>query len=900
MKSWSAYPIRFLLVALCEKPEHLLPEEKASAGSVARRLLEFATAQTPRDKALIRSGIETVCRTYDSDAVASKALLSSILTKENLQAFGYEDIPTLAREAQRLIGIAPDFVRDLYAAAFGFKETSTDQTAMGAGRILPLTSNRRQDYDQGLWQLGQSFPAFLRAAPELAVEALIAAVESNVGESILGNAPPQQFDFRGCTAQIKADRSYIWDTTQYRHKADLKMLDAFEAELHRVANEPTLLHAENQILSAVIEKNNLASVWRKVLRCGTRNQSGFGKRIAALASSIPILTGLDTSSLAGDFITAIYPEISVEEREPIENAILSIPDVAGADRRDAALRIRDRLLGCIPSQLASSDEAKHIIAQFTTQGGPPPNHPPFQMGVSSGGVYTDSQFLTDQGVPIQAEPNQRILQLTAPIKAFVAAHSQNAPTIEEIEAIIMQARTLHAALCGGPNEGAHDLQIENGLNHLLSFCNCAARCETLDCITEIGQFIRQLLLEGARHRNPVFDERWATNFDTHPSWGPAPRIDAAEGLMFLAFKPACINDAVVQEIVRLSKDPVPEVRLQIADHLEALGKTSAETMKALLCEMAEHDPSSTVVLSLLNHQIGPLAPENPEEVGRLVTLIFGRTDLTGEMAAEVRLTCVFHFLDLFLWRDQASSETLIRSFAEDVLEFTEEATRITASLREILIAGPIEPVDLICENARKRAFSILEAIVSSAQRGFSTLQQNHRDVPFSDWPKEAQAKAQALAQLGDLVSMQLYFASGAFEEKSSDSQAQSQPISVKQKKRLLKEAGPLIDLLSDVPHPSTVHHLIEMLQSLLNISPREVFLRMTRIVQAGKSGGYQQESLAIDLIVKVVNMVLADFRPLLRDDQEMRAAMVSILDIFVEAGWPQAIQLTYRLDEIFR
>jgi hypothetical protein len=71
-------------------------------------------------------------------------------------------------------------------------------------------------------------------------------------------------------------------------------------------------------------------------------------------------------------------------------------------------------------------------------------------------------------------------------------------------------------------------------------------------------------------------------------------------------------------------------------------------------------------------------------------------------------------------------------------------------------------------------------------------------------------------------------------------------------------------------------------------------------VKSGKSGGYQYESLAIGLVVNVVNRVFADFRPLLQADPDIRTAMVAMLDIFVEVGWTQAIQLTYRLDEVFR
>jgi hypothetical protein len=301
---------------------------------------------------------------------------------------------------------------------------------------------------------------------------------------------------------------------------------------------------------------------------------------------------------------------------------------------------------------------------------------------------------------------------------------------------------------------------------------------------------------------------------------------------------------------------------------------------------------------VLSNQVRRLGPSQASEARRLGALIFGRTDLQGESAAEVRLTCVSLFLDLCLWTEEQDSAADIRLFAEDSSKFADEAARIVFHIREILVAGPIDPPDPTFEKARARAFRSLEAIVSSAQSGCMALQRAHEQLPVDAWPTEDQEKLRKLAQVIDSVATQLYFASGAFVEKSNKDEMQ--PVSVEQKKRLLVEASRLLDLLSSDPHPSTVHHLVEMLLSLLDISPREVFLRINSIVKAGKAGGYQRESLAIGEIVNVVNRVLADYRPLLQSDQEMREAMVSILDVFVEAGWAQAIQLTYRLDEIFR
>lgn len=65
---------------------------------------------------------------------------------------------------------------------------------------------------------------------------------------------------------------------------------------------------------------------------------------------------------------------------------------------------------------------------------------------------------------------------------------------------------------------------------------------------------------------------------------------------------------------------------------------------------------------------------------------------------------------------------------------------------------------------------------------------------------------------------------------------------------------------------------------------------------AAHEGEYQLESFAIDLVVRIVERYLADHRDLFRDDERRRDALIQVLDIFVEAGWPEAYRLTYQLD----
>ena len=59
-------------------------------------------------------------------------------------------------------------------------------------------------------------------------------------------------------------------------------------------------------------------------------------------------------------------------------------------------------------------------------------------------------------------------------------------------------------------------------------------------------------------------------------------------------------------------------------------------------------------------------------------------------------------------------------------------------------------------------------------------------------------------------------------------------------------------------------------------------------------------TLAADLVVRLVERYLAEYRELLQDNPECREALIELLDTFVRAGWPAARQLTYRLEDIFR
>ena len=57
--------------------------------------------------------------------------------------------------------------------------------------------------------------------------------------------------------------------------------------------------------------------------------------------------------------------------------------------------------------------------------------------------------------------------------------------------------------------------------------------------------------------------------------------------------------------------------------------------------------------------------------------------------------------------------------------------------------------------------------------------------------------------------------------------------------------------------------------------------------------------MAASETVKLADRILTDYRSELRDEAAM-ADMVQLLDMFAKVGWPDALALLWRLDEVFR
>jgi hypothetical protein len=118
--------------------------------------------------------------------------------------------------------------------------------------------------------------------------------------------------------------------------------------------------------------------------------------------------------------------------------------------------------------------------------------------------------------------------------------------------------------------------------------------------------------------------------------------------------------------------------------------------------------------------------------------------------------------------------------------------------------------------------------------------------------------------------------------------------------RFLDESRELIDELIDVGHVPASHSVLETLEDFIDLDSRGTFLRIVRLLRCAAGNGYSQEQQGMSVVVSIVERYLADYRDLLETDDDCRDGVVEILDLFIEAGWPEALRLAFRLGDLFR
>jgi hypothetical protein len=671
-----ATQVRILTWGLLEERDRLTDAHRAAIGRVGRRLLRRALAAEASRSDLVYVGVNAVASTFDSDPVSSKGLLGQFVSYERIETHGWEELNWLIDALFPIVDNAPDLLGELYANAFAVPTPDTTTVTMG-GPVLPLSSNRAQDFGVSLYALADRYPRFLRAAPRPAIAALV-SVCTSLAERRPGRSPQTGASvvrWRNGEGRVIDDYSAAWDhgSVGVSYRDEETILGAYQTRLEELASADDPDGVE-QLLDPLAGRDVPAVIWRRILDVASHHPQMLGPMLADALASAGLLSDANASLAAEPALAACFASLTDAQRQAIEHAILALPD-----DDQYARRRRSGLLVALPEQLISTETGREQRAEALTARDQPEQTP------------WASDFLED--MPSQLEHDQPEADPLAALTVPVQQAAQDNPATVDWATAAREIRALDEGLRTLEGEDSERSEAEGWLT-AASVRVVAREPLPADDATTIAT---EILLRATTDPRP--SEPDPESFDDVPHWSfPAGRVDAARGLMALASGNRLPDDGV-QPLRTLAGDPNAAVRTQIARYLHVLAARDRE-LTWQLAEQLTGDPSGAVRESLLN-SLARLTADDRDRALDLIARMFEEeraraTPHQGFLNSASRL-----LIESWVHFDSPQGRAQLDVIAADPGAYADTARATFFALRALTTYG--EPGDLDAEPIRHRA-----------------------------------------------------------------------------------------------------------------------------------------------------------------------------------------------------
>jgi hypothetical protein len=856
-----------------------------------------------------RTASETLCRTFRLAPEQTEAALCAMLSPERLAAFPHWDLFDLAQHIKHLGEEGDSVVLRLFDAAFS-TEPETNEWEDFGGQIMPLRMQSRDNWNS----IHHSLAGYYQSRPganaglmtELACIAWNAAVRRHErGES--AERVIATFSFRGLECALVEDYGHIGDR---RNKHDEnRILTYYEALLDEWAAGNTAQ------LSAVLERfaarNRGSEMWKVFLKAGAKHPHTLGRELEPVLNESLFLTHLDYNYEGVLLFAALHESGDMVQRERLERLILQLPQTARFLREEPReplpgwlLHAQNKLLGSLGEPDIVLQEVRALRNERQAQQPLPVNRKPEGFRFTSSTV-SNEEMLERNGVSLKDPVNHKLYGLKEALKPFRETDEAKLPGNDFAGHWVLIGKCEYAVR---RHRNTHPKMAEELWGHLVGSCQSVAIHAPWPSNDERWKTVRRILLAASNDPFPQAREDDAKE-DRCSSWSwPAPRMDAAQGLPFLLLRLGRADKQVANALLRLCKDEVLSLRFNLAERLSVLSQVEPALMWQLVDFFIRSEKKFSVLEALLFSLDRLWGISAPDVMLRLARI--------AERARNAPDTHDIHqrIVEVFLFRFLRTGDSECESFVNDLVADCDRARagQALSSLPGCCRSGQWltvgDAVKLVAqeEAVRQRTWAFFGKLLSTAQAKLRQHREHwmkfHSETqPDIEALKPTQEAIQRTAHIVDDIALQLYFASGASGDEQN--KEDDRPTEA-QKNRFWAESRDLIRALADEVHPHTAHHVVQTLRYLLPCAPREVFLFAARAISSSSGAGYQHESLAVSEVVKLIQCALADHREIFHGsdntESECLAALLMVLDLFVEAGWAEARQLTHRLEEIYR
>ncbi len=835
----------------------------------------------------VRSAIGFVIDTYTTDILASRALLAQLFERDRLDRFGHEEAPAVCYKIAAVGAADPNFVVEVFRVVYDYQVTDDRPTRIGSSQILNLTSHARQDYGMARWSLGEYLPTFLVQHPREAVSAIVDAVEGYIVREHQDSDETLdvELEIAGRTVRLKEDRSYVWahdPDDQYDRDAE-----SLISKLRTRLREATESDAR-KLADLLIEEASRAIFWSRLFLCAVERNDSLIDQLWPFAATEPFLVLPDTRKDAIDVLAAGFTRRTLQEREAFERSAMGFDFVRFQYREEARQAFLERLFTAVGRENLVTEGARKFVddkpndERATNE----------RLFVLRSHVGAADDFHWIEGLDREAPENTPLIAAIDAAKALLhlEPNPDETPSVSLPEFLTRLGAINAALVADAPHVGLRrhaEGVIGQGVHVIVS--RKLLKSEDAPPTAEQDAAFIALLRIAAQSENPHIDETTEARFEESASWGgPAARVEAAEAAFDLLVQRPDLYPHLFPLAEPFLTDIHPAVRLNAAARLGRLWDIDRDRFWLLLADRLAHEPNLTVVEHVVGGLVSRLIHNDQRRSLQLLLALLQREPAGSDRAARLRKALADKFSVLWVTYQSPEAKAVLDGWLVAPWRHAEEARTILSTLRSAIVSGigatPDKDADL-----RRRAQALISDIVDAANARLAVL------MPKQNLDEVALAEARECAQLIDRAGSEMYFATGAAAGlRDSDPGLGHAGLDV-----FFRENSDLLMRIGEYAPPHTTYYLLQLVERLVDVDPAGAFDLAANSLRGGRRSGYENESLGVDLLVRLVGVFLADHKHIF-EVPARRAALVDCLEVFLEAGWPAARRLLYRLPELIQ
>lgn len=894
---------RFLLHTLFEKGDLADAKLLEVFGRASRALLAFAWAAEPQMQQTSTNAIRFVGKSFASDPPASRTLLDRILREPHFSANADREARWLSEQIMPIARIDPDFAIEIYRVLHlsNITDDSTSHFGGQVSRIMPLSSNRRQDYQSCRYDLGRRVTRLLELSAPLGTRAIVEAALGDVDRNMPPGDNRERVSIEGRAPFDLLGRDYTfdaWDDPEGRHGTqDDDVLAHLVAHLRGCAPE-----AFAKTVEAAASDYAGPAIWTRILGVGAERVDEVGNLLWPFASNLTILAHEDIVRDAVRFLAAVYPSRTLDECAAFETQALRPDLFSDEDEQRRWRRTLSRWLSLVDAEAIATEAMCAFRDDLDAAGDLAGNPPTRSMTVSWGSSRGITRsLLAGEGVDVEEGVDAQMLALSEALYEKVQA----TPSASEGTALAkLWAAAVETLEFWDTNAAALDAKVEqpvwghisNAVERLAGAAAYAPGVDGMPLMEQLLAVLRRLWASRFPETKESGDENSSLSYG---NW--EVRIYAADAYVSLADRFGEAHGEIVEMLDAILADPVPQVRLQAAQSLQVLSRIALPKMWELAERIARDEPHTGVLSSFLHYVIPRFTWHDVEKCKSIIEIVrarretIERDDKPGRDKVAEQLGGVT--AQLWCWQEETAALDWLTACAADPSAHREYFTSFLSMLRGAFFTrySRGEECDVgLSERSQQAAMIILEACSAASAASHATLMQDQVEGEAREAAIATYRAAESV--IGHLMN-QLYFGSGAHADNHEFAVGL---MSAETMRRFLDDYRPMLELLAASHEPSTHHHLVELYEFLIPGDPALVFDALHALLTGSASReGYHHESLASPVIVRMVTRYVADHRSIF-EDENRRAALVEILRLFSDVGWSDALKLLYDLPDLLR